>query len=53
VTCHNEEKLRDIENKFIQCTTGMVIVVDKDKTSISGLLPLHDLLRAQAAIMEQ
>ena len=53
VTCHNEEKLRNIENKFIQSTTGMVIVVGKDDTSIAGLLTLHDLLRAQAAIMEQ
>lgn len=53
VTCHDEEKLRDIENKFIQSTTGMVIVVGKDDTSIAGLLTLHDLLRAQAAITEQ
>ena len=50
--CHNEEKLRNIENKFIQSTTGMVIVVDKDDSSIIGLITLHDLLRAQAAIME-
>lgn len=50
--CHNEEKLRNIENKFIQSTTGMVIVVDKNDSSMIGLITLHDLLRAQAAIME-
>ena len=50
--CHNEETLRNIENKFIQYTTGMVIVVDKDNSSMIGLITLHDLLRAQAAIIE-
>jgi CIC family chloride channel protein len=50
--CHNEETLRNIENKFIQSPTGMVIVVNKDDSSMIGLITLHDLLRAQAAIIE-
>jgi CBS domain containing-hemolysin-like protein len=44
--------LRNIENKFYQAPTGMIIVVDKDDFSIIGLITLHDLLRAQAAIIE-
>ncbi|HDS05886.1 MAG TPA: chloride channel protein, partial [Deltaproteobacteria bacterium] len=51
-TCHNEEKLYNIQNKFIQSTTGIVIVVNKNDLSIIGLITLHDLLRAQAAISE-
>ncbi len=50
--CHNEETLRNIENKFIQSPTGMVIVLNKNNSSIIGLITLHDLLRAQAAIVE-
>jgi CIC family chloride channel protein len=50
--CHSDETLRNIENKFYQAPTGMIIVVDKDDFSIIGLITLHDLLRAQAAIIE-
>jgi chloride channel protein, CIC family len=52
VICHNEETLRNIENKFIQSTTGMVIVVNRGDSAMIGLITLHDLLRAQAAIIE-
>lgn len=52
ILCHNDEKLRNIESKFIQSTTGMVIVVSKHNSAIIGIITLHDLLRAQAAIME-
>lgn len=52
IVCHDDDKLRNIENKFIQSTTGMVIVVSKQDSSMIGLITLHDILRAQAAIME-
>jgi CIC family chloride channel protein len=52
IVCHDDEKLRNIENKFIQSTTGMVIVVSKNNSAIIGLITLHDLLRAQAAMAE-
>jgi CIC family chloride channel protein len=52
IICHEEEKLNNIENKFIQSTTGMVIIMNKDDSAMIGLITLHDLLRAQAAIME-
>ncbi|MBN1366109.1 MAG: chloride channel protein [Syntrophaceae bacterium] len=52
IVCHDDDKLSSIENKFIQSTTGMVIVVSKKDSSMIGLITLHDLLRAQAAIME-
>ncbi len=51
--CFDDDKLRNIENKFIQSTSGMVIVVSKKDSSMIGLITLHDILRAQAAIMEQ
>ncbi|MFA5323731.1 MAG: chloride channel protein [Smithella sp.] len=52
IVCHNDEKLHNIENKFIQSTTGMVIVVSKNDSAMIGLITLHDILRAQAAIIE-
>jgi len=52
MVCRNEETLRNMESKFIQSPTGMVVVVNNDNTSIIGLITLHDLLRAQAAIVE-
>ena len=52
IVCHDDEKLRNIENKFIQSTTGMVIVISKNDSSIISLITLHDLLRAQAAMAE-
>ena len=50
--CHSEERLRNIEDKFYKSPTGMVIVVDQDNLSMIGIITLHDLLRAQAAIIE-
>jgi CIC family chloride channel protein len=52
IVCYDDDKLRNIENKFIQSTTGMVIVLSKKDSSMGGLITLHDLLRAQAAMME-
>jgi CIC family chloride channel protein len=52
IVCHDDDKLRSIENKFIQSMSGMVVVVNKNDSSMTGLITLHDILRAQAAIIE-
>lgn len=50
VTCWPEQTLCEISNKFIGSPHSVIVVVERDRPVIVGLLTLHDLLRAQAAI---
>jgi CIC family chloride channel protein len=50
VTCQPDQTVRDIGDKFIESPTNVLIVVDPGTETIRGIITLHDLIRAQAAI---
>jgi len=52
VTCWPEQKLYEVSDKFIGSPHSVVVVVDRDRPVVVGLLTLHDLLRAQAVVVE-
>ncbi len=51
-SCGHDEPLHSVEKKFIESPAGIIVVHDPDGQGISGILTLHDLLRAQAALQE-
>ncbi len=50
VTCHAEQTVREVGNAFIASPANIVVVVDPKSDAVTGIITLHDLLRAQAAI---
>ncbi|HOH09185.1 MAG TPA: chloride channel protein [bacterium] len=50
VTCHAEQTIREVGNQFIASPANIVVVVDPQSNAVTGIVTLHDLLRAQAAI---
>jgi CBS domain containing-hemolysin-like protein len=46
---YNEKK---VGNKFIESPSSVIIVTDEKTGNIIGMVILHDLLRAQASILE-
>ncbi|NLF18173.1 MAG: chloride channel protein [Lentisphaerae bacterium] len=51
IHCRPDETLQAIESRILESPTGMMLVRDADDGPIVGLFTLHDLLRAQAAVM--
>lgn len=52
VTVSSGQTVQEASQKFIQSTHGMIVVVNPDSGEMIGVLTLHDLLRAQAAVRE-
>jgi CIC family chloride channel protein len=52
VFCHPDQTVKDVGNKFIESPSGVIIVIDDKTGNITGIVTLHDLLRAQASILE-
>jgi CIC family chloride channel protein len=52
VTCYPDQTVQEVGNKFIQSPAGVIVVLDEHTGSITGIVTLHDLLRAQASILE-
>jgi CIC family chloride channel protein len=52
VTCRRTQIVRDVADKFIETPAGIIVVTDDERGPVVGLLTLHDLLRAQAAMSE-
>jgi CIC family chloride channel protein len=52
VTCSPDQTVKEVGNKFIQSPHGVIVVVDEQTGKITGIITLHDLLRAQASILE-
>jgi CIC family chloride channel protein len=44
--------VRQAADNFMNSLHGFMIIVDGDETVVAGILTLHDLLRAQAAVAE-
>lgn len=52
-TCQRKETIREVQIKLIDSPTGMVCVLDREEGSVIGVITLHDLLRAQTALVDQ
>jgi CIC family chloride channel protein len=50
VTCFPDQSVREIGDKFIESPANVLVVVDRESEAIRGIITLHDLIRAQAAI---
>lgn len=52
VTCHPNQSIRELGDKFMQSPLGVLVVASEQEGKILGVLTLHDLLRAQAAVLD-
>lgn len=52
VTCGPQQTVRELADKFIQSPSGIIVVTGDVDRKILGVLTLHDLLRAQAAVLD-
>ena len=48
-----DQTIGEAQNLLIESSHGMVMLFDKPKGVVVGLLTLHDLLRAQEAFAQQ
>jgi chloride channel protein, CIC family len=49
-TCYPDQTVREIGNKFIESSVYALVVIDRNTRAVAGIITLHDLIRAQAAI---
>jgi CIC family chloride channel protein len=49
-TCYPDQTVREVGDKFIESPANILVVVDRESEAIVGIITLHDLIRAQAAI---
>lgn len=52
VTCAPQQVIRKVADKMIESPSGMLLLVDPENGSVTSLVTLHDLLRAQVSISE-
>lgn len=52
VTCLPDQTVGEIGDKFIESPVNVLVVVDRDGGKVVGIITLHDLIRAQAAMAE-
>lgn len=52
ITCQPGQTIRDLADKFIESPLGMLVVTSEQDGKILGVLTLHDLLRAQAVVLD-
>lgn len=50
-TCRPDQTVREIGDKFMETPANVLIVVDPETEAVRGIITLHDLIRAQAAIL--
>jgi chloride channel protein, CIC family len=50
VTCHPDQTVREVGDKFIESPSNILVVVDRESGAVTGIITLHDLIRAQASI---
>ena len=51
-TCTQDELVHDVANKMVQSSLHMAVIVNPETGTVSGIVTLHDLLRAQASLSE-
>lgn len=52
VVCLADQTLREIEPRLIESSAGLFLVRERETGPVTGVFTLHDLLRAQAALLE-
>ena len=52
-TCRPSDTIRESQNRFIESTTGTVVLTDKADGVVMAVVTLHDILRAQLAMSER
>ena len=52
ITCFPDQPIREIGDKFLESPVPVLIVVDGASGGVLGIITLHDLIRAQAAVQE-
>ncbi|MGC8746302.1 MAG: chloride channel protein [Candidatus Saccharicenans sp.] len=50
--CYEDETIKKIGNRFLESPANILIVLSRADDQIKGLVTLHDLIRAQAAVEE-
>jgi CIC family chloride channel protein len=53
VTCLPHQTIRELQGKLIDSNSLMVVLLDKPAGQVIGLITLHDLLRAEAAMAKE
>jgi CIC family chloride channel protein len=51
--CHPDATLRDVETRLIESKTGFLLLQNQPGEPLTGILTLHDILRAQQAAAEE
>ena len=52
ITCTPEQSVREVADRLIDSTEGFVVLVDDKSGATRGIVTLHDILRAQAALSD-
>lgn len=52
-TCLREQTVAELQKGLIEADTHFVVVLDRQDGEVIGLVTLHDLLRAEAALAQQ
>lgn len=48
--CYADQTVKEVGNKFVESAAHVLIVLERGTDRIQGIITLHDLIRAQAAI---
>ena len=49
-TCFSDQTVKEVGNKFVESAVHVLIVLDRKSEKVKGIITLHDLIRAQAAM---
>jgi CBS domain-containing protein len=52
VVCLAQQSLQEVEPRMIESSAGLFLVTEKVGGPVMGVFTLHDLMRAQAALLE-
>ncbi len=50
--CSPDRSVREVGDKFLESPAGVIVLADEKSGAVSGIITLHDLLRAQASFLE-
>ena len=50
--CYTDQTVKEVGNKFVDSAANVLIVLDRNTNDIRGIITMHDLIRAQAAIQD-
>jgi CIC family chloride channel protein len=48
--CFPDQTVREVGKKFLESSAYVLVVLDRETKAVKGIITLHDLIRAQAAI---